>query len=201
MEGGNVGNPGWPGDGTAPGPMGAPQKTMGTPFSKSAGFGPGAAKAKLKELFEEGSYSLIRKTSPTLAYQLYLLAEVSDRTIRRLAARKQYIANAKRYIDLTVFGWLCKTLRHNGVAFGKERLNQAFEREYDRDDQAWQAPIKGIIDYVLEEFKRVSAVSKKDGAELTLANYLKNPRLIDELMAKPVPGYFGNIAALFQTDH
>ena len=92
-----------------------------------------------------------------------------------------------------------KILRHNGVAIGKERLNQAFEREYAGDHQAWQTSIKDIIDHVLEHFERASAsVSKKEGAELTLANYFKNPRLIDDLMAKPVPGHFRNIAARFQ---
>jgi hypothetical protein len=165
-------------------------------------FGPGAAQAKLKELFEEDSYSLIRKTSPTLAYQLYLLAEISERTIKRLAAKRQYIANAKGYINLTAFAWLCKILRHNGVAFGKERLNQVLEREYAAEHQAWQASIKDIIDHILKDFARAAAaVSKKDGAELTLANYLKNPRLIDQLMVKPVPGHFRSIAARFQEQH
>jgi AIPR protein len=164
------------------------------------GFGPGMAQAKLKELFEEDSYSLIRRTSPTLAYQLYLLAEIGKTTIKRLAKTQQYIANAKAYIKLTTFACLCKILRQNGVAFGKERLNQAFERERAGDQQAWQRSIKDIIDHILGQFKRAAAaVSKNEGAELTLPNYFKNPRLIDELMAKPVVGHPRSIAARFQT--
>jgi hypothetical protein len=161
--------------------------------------GPAVAQGKLKELFEEDAYSLIRKTSPILAYQLYLLAEINDRAIKRLAGRRQYIANVRGYVDLAVFALLCKILRQNGIGLGKEKLNQALEAEYAEDHQSWESSIKDIIDHVLEHFKNASASTlKQEGWEITPANYFKSATLIADLLARPVPPHFRKIAARLQ---
>ncbi|MBI3798517.1 MAG: AIPR family protein [Deltaproteobacteria bacterium] len=161
--------------------------------------GPATARGRLNELFDEEAYSLIRNTPPPLAYQLYLLGEITDRALRRLAGKKQYIRNVKGYVDLTAFACLCRILREGGVHLGKEDVNLALETEYDTDEKVWEVTVKAIVDHVLENFKSASASAvHKDGAPISVANYFKTTSLVGELMTRPIPHKLRSITARFR---
>ncbi len=161
--------------------------------------GPAEAQGHLKELFEEETYSLIRTTPPTLAYQLYLIGEINDRVLKTWASRKQYIRNVKGYVDLAAFARLCKALRESGVAFGTEDLNQVFETQYQAHRRTWETGIKDILDFIVADFeKAVSLVLRRDGKTLTPANYFKNTTLIRALMAKTTPRGLRRIGAVLR---
>lgn len=150
--------------------------------------GPATARGRLNELFDEEAYCLIRNTPPPLAYQLYLLGEINDRALRRLAGKKQYICNVKGYVDLAAFACVCRILREVGVRLGKEDFNFALETEYEADEKVWEVVVKAIVDHVLENFKRVSASAmRRDGAPVSVANYFKTSSLVGELMTRPIP--------------
>ena len=158
--------------------------------------GPGVAQGRLNTLFEEEPYEVIRDTQPALAYQLYLLSKISDRSLSRLSYKKQYIGNVYGYIDLCVFALLCKIFRNEGVKLGSEEVGQRLELEYNADANIWEKEIKGLVDYILADFKRAFAVlwrTKKK--ELTPANYFKNATMIDELTAKHIPKHLRKIAS------
>lgn len=168
-------------------------------YSDRKKLGPAVARGKPSELFEEDTYSIIRKTSPTLAYQLFLLAELNDRAIKRLSQKRKYIRNVKGYINLSAFAWLSKILRQTGVGFGKENLNQVLEEERAEEHKEWDNTIKRILDYILEHFKKAAASElKQEGTQLTPANYFKNTTLISELMARSIPSNLRKIAARLQ---
>ena len=72
--------------------------------------GPVPAKARLGELFEGKSYELIKKTKPELAYQLYLLGQVLENSVKQLAGRSDP-SHGKRYSHSSLcvsdlFNWL-----------------------------------------------------------------------------------------------
>jgi len=89
--------------------------------------GPAVAQGNLNELFEEDTYAIIRSTPPQLVYQLYLLAEISGRCLRRLSGARQYISNVYGYINLSVFSLVCRALSESGLSFGDEDLESSLE--------------------------------------------------------------------------
>lgn len=160
------------------------------------GLGPAVAQGRLNSLFEEEPYALVRVTRPAMAYQLYLLAEIVERAMRRLAARKKYIRNVRGYADLSTFSLVARALREGGVQFGRENLNAVFEEQHHADKTIWETAVKAAIDHVLADFERVSAVAlRRDGKRLTPANYFKNTTLVSNLMGRPLPSQLRRVGA------
>ncbi len=172
---------------------------IGSYYHGRKGLGPAVAQGNLNDLFEEDAYSLIRNTSPTMAYQLYLLAEMIDRTLRRLADRKKYIRNVRGYVDLSTFAILCSVLREGGIQFGKETLSESLEDAYDADEGIWDTTVKGVVDHTLEGYEKAGRIAlRREGKRLTPANYFKNTTLIAELMERPIPGRLRKIVRHFE---
>jgi hypothetical protein len=157
--------------------------------------GPANARGNLNDLFEEDSYSLIRKNPPIRAYQLFLLALLNDWALSRLAHAKTYIRNLKGYVDLSAFALLCKTIRECGLAFGKENVNQILEREYSAYQDGWQLVVKGIVDVIHDQSRKTAKVAwKRERSALTPANYFKNGSFVAKLMERPIPSNVRKIA-------
>jgi hypothetical protein len=171
---------------------------VGSYYHDRQGLGPAVAHGKLNSLFEEDAYALIRNTSPVMAYQLYLLGEMIDRALRRLAERKKYIRNMRGYVDLSTFAILCSVLREGGIHFGKDTLTERLEGAYEADEGIWDRTVKGVVDHILEAFQKAGRmVLRREGKRLTPANYFKNTTLIGELMERPIPGPLRKIARQF----
>ena len=161
--------------------------------------GPAVAQGRLNLLFEEETYSLIRSTPPALAYQLYILAEIIDRALKRLAAKRRYVSSVRGYIDLSVFALVCKILRREGIHLGKQELDGVFAQQYDEDRQGWEAAIKDVVDYILGDVRKAATAAwRREGMRLTPATYFKNTTLVGNLMARAVPGYLRGIATVFK---
>jgi hypothetical protein len=84
------------------------------------GLGPADAYARLGDLFGEGPYGTIIGTSAEVAYQLYLLAEILDQCLKKLAANKVYIRNLRGYAELTLVSLMAKIFRNSGIRLGSE---------------------------------------------------------------------------------
>ena len=158
--------------------------------------GPAVAQGSLNALFEEEAYAQIRITSPAMAYQLYLLAEITDRALRRLAGRKKYIHNLRGYVDLSTFALLCRVLREGGIQFGKVAVTDVLEEQYEADDPIWDRTIKGVVDHTLEAFEKAAASAlRREGKTLTPANFFKNATLVSDLMKRPIPAQVRKIVS------
>ena len=82
------------------------------------------------------------------------------------------------------------------IELGKESVGKALESEYDTDSAAWERATKGLVDYVLADFKAVTAATwKSERKQLTPANYFKNATRIEGLIAKPIPQRLCKIAS------
>jgi hypothetical protein len=162
--------------------------------------GPAIAQGNLNSLFEEEAYLRIRSTSPEMAYQLYLLAEIVDRSLRRLGNQKKYIRNVRGYVDLSVFALLCRVFREAGVGFGKVAVTAVLEEQYEADDPTWDRTAKAVVDHALEAFDKASdRALKRDGRTLTPANFFKNASLVGDLMRRPMPTPVRKIAEEFKS--
>jgi len=159
--------------------------------------GPAVAKGALNELFEEEPYAIIRNTSPAVAYQLYLLAQIMDCHLRELGNLRKYIANIRRHVNLCLFALLCKTIQGHGAAFGSEELELCFERAYEEHYYGtWQKLVKAVTDFIVADFKKESATLwKSDRDDLTPANYFKTRAIIGRLVEAPLPKAFEQLAA------
>ena len=150
--------------------------------------GPAVAQGKLNELFEEDTYAIIRSTSPHLVYQLYLLAEILERCLRRLSSAKQYISSVHGYIDLSAFSLICRSLFEAGLRLGDETLESAIENAYNNDSNEVLPVMKCLVDHILSDYKRAKGKAlRMDDVELTPANYFKSTKHIAVLLDKPMP--------------
>jgi hypothetical protein len=150
--------------------------------------GPAVAQGQINLLFEEDSYAVIRSTSPEKAYQFFVLGEIMGASLRRLRGSKRYIANLKTYIDLCLYALICKALFEAGISFGKEALNERLDALWNDGATVWDQPIKALIDIIYEKFTaQKTRVLKKEGKELSVANYVKSRTEISNLLAVRIP--------------
>lgn len=157
--------------------------------------GPAVAQGKLNELFEEDPYTIIRSTPPRVVYQLYLLAEISGRCLRRLSNSKQYISNVYGYVDLSAFALLCRILSESGVTWGDEALELALETAHDDDNKEWLPLVKRLVDHILADYRHAkNTVLRTEDVELTPANYFKSVKYMGRLVQKPIPREVRRIA-------
>ena len=161
--------------------------------------GPAVAQGKLNELFEEDTYTIIRSSPPRLVYQLYLLAEISGRCLRRLSSSKQYISNVYGYIDLSAFSLICRALSEAGLPLGEEDLEFAIEKAYDEDSHEWLPAMKCLVDHILADYSRAKRKAlRQEDSELTAANYFKSTKHIGLLLQKPIPRHVKRMAQIIK---
>jgi len=150
--------------------------------------GPSVAQGQINLLFEEDSYAVIRSTSPEKAYQLFVLGEIMGWSLWRLRGSKRYIANLKTYIDLCLYALICKALFESGISLGKEALNERLEALLKTKATDWDKPIKALVDIIAKKFKVEQArVLKKEGKELSVANFVKSRTHMTNLIATSIP--------------
>ncbi len=150
--------------------------------------GAAVAQGQINLLFEEEPYAVIRSTSPEKAYQLFLLGEIMSLSLRRLRGSKRYIANLKTYIDLAIFSFICKALYEAGISLGKEALNEKLEALRNSGTVEFDKPIKALIDIFCKEYEAEKArIYRKEGKELSVANYVKSRNYIANLLEVAIP--------------
>ena len=161
--------------------------------------GPAVAQGSLNSLFEEEAYATIRTTPPAMAYQFYLLGEITDRALRRLASKKKYIRNVRGYVDLSTFALFSRVLREEGIQLGREAATRDLEELYEADAPIWERTVKSAVDHTLEAFEKAAgSARRREGKTLTPANFFKNATLVGSLMRSPIPAQMRKIVAEFE---
>lgn len=154
--------------------------------------GPAVAK-NVKELFEGELYDRIREASPELAFQLYLLDQVLWECRSDLAKKRRYIRNFKAYEYFALFSIVVRSLTEVGAEWGKgelsAQLHGQWEEYYPRHFNLWRHLTKLCIDHIQDAFKREERLSsRREGRELTYANYFKSQSSVARMLARPLPG-------------
>jgi hypothetical protein len=96
--------------------------------------------------------------------------------------------NLKTYIDLCLYALICKALFEAGIGFGKEALNKWLETLWNGGATEWDKPLKALIDIFHEKFKAAQTkVWKKEGKELSVANFVKSRTYMSSLLEVAIP--------------
>jgi len=152
--------------------------------------GPVAAKGGRGGLFEEKPYETIRKTAPELVYQIFLLSDTIDSSVKELAASKRYVDELATHPRLALFSLLVKALQAGDANFGEKELTEALEAG-TVPSYRWRRFCKSGIDIsraaYREEAKRYRT---KTGKNLTLANFSRAREYVDKLLQRPLPQSF-----------
>jgi hypothetical protein len=139
------------------------------------------------DLFEGEVYEKIRGIHPELAFQLFLLNEPLQETRKKLASKKVYIRNLKSYAYFALFSLVVRALSEVGAKWGDAeltaRLHGQWEDYYPKHYNHWEKLTKACIDHILEAFARES---KREGKELTYANYFKSQGALARMLSAPL---------------
>ena len=154
--------------------------------------GPAVAK-KVADLFEGEVYDAIRDTPPELAFQLFLLDEILWEARAGLAKDKVYVRNLRSYEYFTLFSFAIRALTSVGAKWGEPSLTANLDwrgkEYYPNNYNLWRRLTKVAIDQILVAFKKESkGYSRREGQELTYANYFKNQSSVAKMLkgASPV---------------
>lgn len=140
------------------------------------------------DLFEGTTYEEIQRTSPELVYQLWWVWDYMHFSYSDLAEQYRYIYYLKGYINLTLFALVTKAIQSTGYKWGQIELTNHLESK----DGLWPTPawrkflqecvklIKAIYD------KEAKAQRKREGYELTHANFFKSPSLVYKILRAPL---------------
>ncbi|MDI1336148.1 MAG: AIPR family protein [Lacunisphaera sp.] len=154
--------------------------------------GPAVAK-NVAELFEGTVYEGIRETSPELAFQLFLLDTAMWESRSDLAKVKVYIGNLRSYEYFALFSLAVRALTEVGVKWGDPDLTAQLHGQWDgyypKRFKLWRKLSKECIDHILAAFNKESrSYSRREGQELTYANYFKNQTSVARMLKAGLPG-------------
>lgn len=154
--------------------------------------GPVVAK-NVAYLFEGELYDSIRETPAELAFQLYLLDAVLWETRGDLARTKIYIRNLKSYEYFTLFSLAVRALTEIGAKWGDPdltaQLHGQWEEYYPEHFNLWRKLTKACIDQIIAAFKKEARrYSRREGEELTYANYFKTQSYVARILKAGLPG-------------
>jgi hypothetical protein len=145
--------------------------------------GPVPAKARLGELFEGRSYDLIKKTKPELAYQLYLLGQVLENSVKQLAQSRRPFAWQALF---TLFSLCIRAFQAANTNFGEPDVTAFLECA--EPSHKWTSFCRQGINHIRGAYRGDARhYLDKAGQELTLANYFKASNYVSKILAKPVP--------------
>ncbi|MCE9508320.1 MAG: AIPR family protein [Alphaproteobacteria bacterium] len=148
--------------------------------------GPAVAK-NVADLFEGDIYEKIRETSAELAFQLYFLDNVLWESRSRLATDKVYIRSLKTYEYFALFSLVVRALTEVGAKWGDSDLTGQLSGQWTEYNSAhhsnWRKLTKACIDQILLAYKKETrSYSKREGEELSYANYFKNQSYVARIL-------------------
>jgi hypothetical protein len=151
---------------------------------------PAVAK-NVADLFEGEVYEKIRATHPELAFQLFLLNDPLQEIRKKLAGKKVYIRKLKSYATFALFSVVVRALTDVGAKWGStdltSQLHGQWEDYYPKHYNNWEKLTKACIDHILAAFEKESRQSsKRDGQELTYANYFKSQGALARMLNSPL---------------
>jgi hypothetical protein len=137
---------------------------------------------------------LIKGTKPEVAYQLYLLGEILEASVRELARSKRYVEHFGWQAQFTLFSLSVKAFQSALVEFGNNPkvtgfLNGAYP------NSKWLTFCKVGVDHIRTIYQSdAEKYRNKTGEELTLANYFKSQTYTTKILSKPVPQQMKKLA-------
>ena len=137
-------------------------------------------------------YDVISQTEPELAYQIFLTAEMVDASLCHVQGKRN--RTLAKYAWMTVFALVVKAFQTVGRSWQTPGFTAFLERQW-HDDMIWQSSRKhwdGLVTVVLAFLhpiyrKEAAAYYKREGEELTLANFFKSVSYMNKLMRRPLP--------------
>jgi hypothetical protein len=154
--------------------------------------GPAVAK-NVADLFEGELYDSIRETPPELAFQLYLLDEALWESRSELSKDKVYIRNLRSYEYFALFSLVVRALSEVGAKWGDPgltaQLHEQWQGYYPTHFNLWRKLTKACIDHIVTAFKKEARqYSRREGQELTYANYFKSQSSVARMLKTGLPG-------------
>ena len=154
--------------------------------------GPAVAK-NVADLFEGEIYDSIRKTLPELAFQLFLLDDVLWESRVDLAKDKAYIQNLRSYEYFALFSLVGRALSAVGAKWEDAELTSQLQGQrtsdyYPKRFKLWRNLTKACIDHLLLAFKKeAKSYSRREGHDLSYANYFKNQTSVARMLKAGLP--------------
>jgi hypothetical protein len=123
-------------------------------------------------------------------YQIFLLSETIDSSVRELAASKRYVDELATHSRLALFSLLVKALQACDAHFGDRALTDALENAA-MPGYRWRRFCKSGIDIIRSAYREeAKRYRKKTGKNLTLANFSRAREYVDKLLQRPLPQLF-----------
>lgn len=153
--------------------------------------GPVVAK-NVADLFEGETYEVIQRTSPELAFQLFLIDENLKACRAALGKEKAYTANIGSAAHLALFSLVVRALREAGANWGDSGLSEHLQSQWsdwDKQCRNWKTLTKICIDHIVTGYKgyekKHMRITRK---ELSHANYFKNQTAVSQLLKSRMGG-------------
>jgi hypothetical protein len=110
-----------------------------------------------------------------------------------LAADKVYIKHLKSYEYFALFSLVVRALTEVGAKWGDPDLTAQLQEQradyYQAHYNHWRKLTKACIDQILVAFKKESrGYSRREGEELTYANYFKNQSYMARMLKAKLTG-------------
>ena len=153
--------------------------------------GPAVAK-NVADLFEGEIYDIIRETPAELAFQLYLLDEALWESRSELSKDKVYIRNLRSYEYFALFSLVVRALTEAGAKWAEPdlttQLHGQWKEYYPKHFNHWRKLTKACIDHIVAAFKKEARqYSRREGQELTYANYFKSQSSVARMLKVGLP--------------
>jgi hypothetical protein len=155
--------------------------------------GPAVAK-NVADLFEGELYDSIRETPDELAFQLYLIDGNLWESRSELSRDKVYIRNLRSYEYFALFSLAVRVLTEVGVKWGSPEFTaklhgQWKEGYYPARFNLWRKLTKACIDHIVVAYKKEARdYSRREGGELTYANYFRAQSYVSRMLKRGLPG-------------
>lgn len=145
------------------------------------------------ELFEGETYDGIRRTTPEVAFQVFLLDANLGKCRSDLSRDKMYIANIGKAAYFALFSLIVRALQEAGAQWGEPTFSDALGKDWQGWPlgryQPWRKLTKAGLDQIVTAYKvDARKYLKTEKRVLSHANYFKNQGYISRILrAKPSP--------------
>lgn len=157
-------------------------------YWKNSKLGPSLAKGHLGEIFQGDGYEIIsEQTEPELAYQIFIVADISLYSLRLLAQKKY--TNSRAHIDFVILSLVFRLLSEMGAAWNKLQFTNTLELQWEDLDsyvKPWFEIIRTAADRVLDQYEKVTNRAKhKNCEDLTLRNFVRRKEEMQKILKGP----------------
>jgi len=154
--------------------------------------GPVVAK-NVADLFEGESYDAIRRTTPELAFQIFLLDGDLWECRSDLSREKVYIANLGTAAHFALFSLVVRALQERGAKWGDPSFSDHLHKQWSEwkagPYQNWRKLTKACIDQVVAAYKKdAKRYARTERKVLSHANYFKNQSYVSRILKSPLSG-------------